>query len=283
MLKGISGSKYFNALEVSVEIGEDSGLTEDCSKEILEFSKILKIQCFQRGQYSSYSSNDYVIAAGWRWLISGVEYSKLIIFHDSLLPRYRGFAPLINALLNKEKEIGVTAIFGDEQYDRGDVIHQISLTVEYPIRIHEAIELISKKYELLAQIVIDKIVRHVLNGVAQLEFDATYSIWLDDVDYLLDWSSTGEEIVHKINTLGPPYSYAQTFLNGERIFISHAKLGAKTNLERAGIGKVLAVRDGFPLVIAAGSPFYILAAIDLNGKSILPLKKFRSRFTNDSI
>ena len=43
-------------------------------------------------------------AIGWRWLIKNE--TNLIVFHDSLLPKYRGFAPLVNSLINKELQGG---------------------------------------------------------------------------------------------------------------------------------------------------------------------------------
>src|SRR5713101_10052442 len=47
------------------------------------------------------------IAISWRWLIGS---RNLIVLHDSLLPKYRGFNPLVSALINGETKIGVTAI-----------------------------------------------------------------------------------------------------------------------------------------------------------------------------
>lgn len=46
----------------------------------------------------------YKFAIGWRWIISSID--KLVVFHDSLLPKYRGFAPLVNSLINKENRGG---------------------------------------------------------------------------------------------------------------------------------------------------------------------------------
>lgn len=42
----------------------------------------------------------YKFSIGWRWLFQNEK--NLIVFHDSLLPKYRGFAPLVNSLINKE-------------------------------------------------------------------------------------------------------------------------------------------------------------------------------------
>ena len=51
----------------------------------------------------------FCIAIGWRRLISGIE-GRLIVLRDSLLPKYRGFAPTVAQLLAGESEIGVTAL-----------------------------------------------------------------------------------------------------------------------------------------------------------------------------
>ena len=94
----------------------------------------------------------YSIAIAWRWLIPIETHNTLIILHDSLLPKYRGFAPLVNMLINHEPSIGVTALFANEEFDRGDIICQKSDSVVYPIRIDEAIEKVSKLY---VEIVLD--------------------------------------------------------------------------------------------------------------------------------
>ena len=49
------------------------------------------------------------------------------------MPKYRGFAPLVNSLVNGEKIIGVTALFASEEYDNGDIIMQSSVDITYPI------------------------------------------------------------------------------------------------------------------------------------------------------
>ena len=87
---------------------------------------------------------DYQLAIGWRWLISGTE--NLIVLHDSLLPKYRGFAPLVNSLINGEQEIGVTAIWAGPEFDAGEIIFQEKAGICYPIKIQEAIEIVSGLY-----------------------------------------------------------------------------------------------------------------------------------------
>ena len=87
-----------------------------------------------------------MIVAGWRWLLPSTE--KLIVLHDSLLPRYRGFNPLVSQLIDKEERLGVTAFFASDRYDCGDIINQPSIKVSYPLKINEAIERVCNCYQV---------------------------------------------------------------------------------------------------------------------------------------
>ena len=76
---------------------------------------------------------DIIVANNWRtWLPAEVfdapKYGTLNI-HDSLLPKYTGFSPLIWALINGEEEVGLTAHLMDEELDAGDIVLQRSTTV----------------------------------------------------------------------------------------------------------------------------------------------------------
>jgi len=77
----------------------------------------------------------------------------LITFHDSLLPRYRGFAPLPTALINGDAEVGVTALLASRKYDRGDIIAQRRLVLSYPVKVRQVIDSIAPLYaELVTEI-----------------------------------------------------------------------------------------------------------------------------------
>lgn len=81
----------------------DKNMKKDYFKEIKQLCKKYKITFFDRN--SDYFKKEkkfvgYKFAIGWRWIISNSDY--LIVFHDSLLPKYRGFAPLVNSLVSNE-------------------------------------------------------------------------------------------------------------------------------------------------------------------------------------
>jgi methionyl-tRNA formyltransferase len=92
-----------------VIVGRDNNVTEDYADQIISLCEQIRIPHFERNE-SHQITSEYSIAISWRWLICGST-SKLIVLHDSLLPKYRGFAPLVNMLINKEPKIGVSAIF----------------------------------------------------------------------------------------------------------------------------------------------------------------------------
>ncbi len=82
---------------------KDESMKEDCFKAIEALAIKQKIKFLNRFENITELEslpNVYKFAIGWRWLIKNE--SNLIIFHDSLLPKYRGFSPLVNSLINKE-------------------------------------------------------------------------------------------------------------------------------------------------------------------------------------
>ncbi len=121
----------------------DQNLVDDAFDQIAKLCNHNGIPFFEKNKPASLLST-YTFAISWRWLINDVE--NLIVLHDSLLPKYRGFAPLPTALIKGEDKIGVTALFADEEFDRGDILGQKQTSVSYPIKIKAAIELVSRLY-----------------------------------------------------------------------------------------------------------------------------------------
>ena len=83
------------------------------------------------------------IAVSWRYMlpldINNFLRVSLIVFHDSLLPRYRGFAPTPTAIINGENVIGVTALFAASGVDDGDIILQREIKISHDKYMHEII------------------------------------------------------------------------------------------------------------------------------------------------
>lgn len=261
---------------------EDKAVLEDYTKDIRELASDYNIPCFFRGGEPKNEVSDYIFSISWRWLIDHHE-NRLIVFHDSLLPRYRGFAPLVNMLINKEDKIGVTAIFGAKGYDEGAIIAQASTRVTYPIKIIEAINLNMSNFERLALELVDKIAAgDNLVGSEQKESEATYSIWRDEQDYRIDWSCSASDIRAFVDAVGYPYLGAKTKIDDETWVTVHDVEEVEDRAcELRHLGKVIYIENGMPVVICGEGLIKIKSAVVTGSnqhQSLLPLNKFRVRF-----
>jgi len=262
-------------------IGQDDGLDDDYSSRLATFCGQYEIGYSLRKDISYGEGEfDLFLAVGWRWIIRDILPEKLIVFHDSLLPRYRGFAPLVNALINKETVIGVTALLGAEDYDRGNILLQKTLEISYPTNIALEIKRISIAYADLAVELIAKLNSEAIAGFGypQDENEATYSLWRDEEDYRIDWNDTANNIAHFISCVGSPYRGASSLLNGDIVRIVNARVKADIKIENRSPGKVIFVEENLPVVVC-GSGLLVLAEVrNEQGESVLPLKHFRVKF-----
>lgn len=280
VLNALINQKY-TFLISEVIVGRDNNIDNDFADEIIALCKSNHINCFERRDDYLVLA-DYSIAISWRWLIHNSK-SKLIVLHDSLLPKYRGFAPLVNMLINNESEIGVSAIFASDEYDKGDIIAQSSTTINYPIRISKAIDLISLNYIDVVIRVFDTLNRDgAIIASKQKEELATYSLWRDENDYFINWQDDANTILNFINAVSSPYKGAATFIGEERkIRILDAELVNDVYIENRDVGKVIFIKDGYPIIVCRVGLLKLLNVIDdKTNESILPLRNFRTRFTS---
>ncbi|XOV89463.1 MAG: formyltransferase family protein [Pseudomonadota bacterium] len=270
-------------ISIVVVIGQDPEVLNDYSSDIETVCRSKGLEFCYRREYESFRVDKHSphlhIAIGWRWLIRGIPTAELVVFHDSLLPRYRGFAPLVNALLNFEREIGVTALYATEQYDRGPIIAQQSLQVTYPTTIQKEIHRISHCYADLADEVIELYSAGALpEGRVQIEASATYSLWRDEVDYFIDWNWDASYIENFINCVGYPYSGAKSKLNGKHITVQEGLVVGDVTIENRTPGKVIFLDDVGPTVVCGTGLIKITKMTDGENAQI-ELSKFRSRFS----
>lgn len=263
-----------------VVVGRDASVLKDYEAEIIEFCLKNHIKVVRRDDFDGVRT-EYAVAISWRWLIRHPQ-DRLIVFHDSILPKYRGFAPLVNSLINGEPRIGVSAIFGGGEYDSGNIITQSVMHVEYPIKINNAISLICDCYVRCAETVFEAIASNKnIVSFAQAEEDASYSVWRDELDYAIDWSRSSTFIRRFIDAVGFPYKGAYTLLDGVKVRVHAAVEYPDKKVENRCSGKVLLLSEGKPVVICGQGLLRIEEAIiedDAGGRSLSDLGKFRMRF-----
>ena len=136
--------------------------------------------------------------------------------HGSLLPAYRGAAPIHRAILNGEKESGVSIMYLDAGMDSGDVI----LSRAIPIDENETTGGLHDKLCRLGTELLLEALRRIENGQAtrtpQDPTAATFAPMLQKEDERVDWSRSAQAVHNQIRGLNP-YPGAYTFYQGKRL------------------------------------------------------------------
>lgn len=279
VLEGLVQNNFTPLIE-AVVVGRDKKVLDDYADAIIDLGQQNKVDVYERWQ-AILPVTGYAMAIAWRWIIDcDKESTRLITFHDSILPEYRGFAPLVNQLINGEKELGVTAFFAAEEFDRGAVIAISKISITYPIKIREAITKISGCYCELALSIFNKIAdSQKLSANPQDESRATYSLWRDETDYRIDWNRSAAYIQRFIHAVGFPYLGASSMIGSRKIRVMEAALADDVKIINRDVGKVLFMKDGRPTVVCGSGLIQITEAhFDDDGTSVLPLSRFRIRF-----
>lgn len=139
--------------------------------------------------------------------------------HPSLLPKYRGAAPIQRAIIDGEKQTGVTIILMDEGEDTGDIVTQKPVKIE---REDTAISLKDKLSKIAADILIEVVDKTQESGdlphIPQKDDEATYAPKLTKEDGKIDWSKSAEDTYNLVRG-SLPWPGAYTYYNGKMIKI----------------------------------------------------------------
>ena len=220
-------------------------------------------------------------AISWKYYIS-LEINhyledELIVFHDSLLPKYRGFAPTPTAIINGEKEVGITALFASEQIDCGDIILQKKIAVgadKYIVDIikEEAVVYAEMLIEIMERIQIGNLI-----GIPQDESKATYSLWRNIEDCHINWNGDAREIYNFIRALGFPYLGAYTYAEGRKIIIDRSNIvDYELNFEKRDSGKIWKISNNNAIVVCGSGLLRIERAHYEDGE-VAAFRKLRVR------
>jgi len=257
----------------------DKGLAKDYREEIADFCAKNKLRFYDRSERPSIGT-EYGLAVSWRWMVNQGR-SRLIVFHDSLLPRYRGFNPLVTALINGDTTIGVTALYATGDYDRGDIISQSSSTISYPITIQEAIKTTLANYRELAFEIAESLFHdQALLGTPQCEAQASYSLWRDEEDYFINWTEPATTIRRTVDAVGFPYRGAAATMDGKVVRVLKAQDLPDVRIANRTCGKVIFVQDSRPVVVCGKGLLRIDEMVDESGNPVTSLSRFRTRFNH---
>jgi len=220
-----------------------------------------------------------ILCAGWRYLIGDrvleLLNGRVIVAHDSLLPKLRGFAPLVTAMLIGDTETGVTFLKAGSGVDDGPILWQDRVTIGPTDTIGDLIEKLLPLYQRGTELFLTG---KLSNETPQDSASATYSIWRDERDYFIDWNWDASYIERFIRALGNPYAGARTRLGGKVVVIQRATVVEDLRFAVRQPGKVWAIdQQGRPVVVC-GSGMLRIESGTLDGYPLLPLSRLRLRF-----
>jgi len=191
-----------------------------------------------------------------------------INIHASLLPRYRGAAPLNWCIINGETETGVTTMLMDVGLDTGDMLLKKATPIdpdEDTSSLHDRLSLIGA--DLLHE-TLDLLVQGKLVPEKQDDALSCYAPMLKKEDGLIDWTRDARTIRNLVRGM-TPWPGAFTYLDGKLVKVYRARIGEGEGAP----GTVLdAGRDGIEVACGGGS--LLLDELQLEGKKRLPVRDF---------
>ena len=169
---------------------------------------------------------DIAFVVGCRVLIPsrvyGIPKFGMLGVHDSLLPDYRGFAPLNWAIINGERSTGVTLFHLGEAVDDGDIVSQRSIDISPADHASCVYEKICKE---TCDLILDAIPLLKLDSALRTRQDlsaGSFSCSRSPNDGMIDWAAPTDVIFNMIRALSYPFPGAFTYYRGKKLTIQEA-------------------------------------------------------------
>jgi len=192
--------------------------------------------------------------------------------HGSLLPKYRGAAPIHRALINGDIKTGVTTMLINERMDAGDIL----LTRNTEIRVDDDTGHVSERLRMIGADLMVETLDGIEKGentpVKQEEGEATYAPKIVKEECRINWSRAAGEIHNFIRGL-TPFPGAHPFLEEKRMIISGAEL-RDPNLDRSGKPGEITGCTQKGISVAAGEGTVLITGLRPEGKRDMKASEF---------
>lgn len=205
-----------------------------------------------------------------------LDYPKYgcINIHASLLPKYRGSAPIEWAIMNGEKETGITLMYMDVGMDTGDMIDKVTYTIKDTDDNGSIHEELSK----LGSIILEKNLENIINGnttrIKQDDSLSTLAPMITRDMEELDFNNNGESIINKIKAFSPA-PLVNTKINDEEVKIKKAHFIKKDNPK---VGNI--VINNKELYIECLDGYVYIDIIKPAGKKEMDIKSYLNGLKN---
>ncbi|PWM27606.1 MAG: methionyl-tRNA formyltransferase [Oscillospiraceae bacterium] len=224
-------------------------------------------------------SPDVIVVAAYgkllpNYVLNTPKYGCVNI-HASLLPRWRGAAPIQRCIMAGDKKTGITTMLMDEGLDTGDILE----SSETEISDTDNFETLHNRLSMLGAELIVSTLRKIENGKRenlrrkQSNENTTYAAKIEKSDCVINFEKSNVEIFNTIRALSPsPLSYSM--LHGKRIKFTEAKLpSATTEYKNAVPGTVVSVSEGI-ITVKCGKGNIEITGVLPEGKKRTPSADF---------
>lgn len=228
---------------------------------------------------------DLMMTVNWRYLIPASVYRRprlgTFVFHDSLLPEYRGFSPTVWAIINGEDHTGVTLFEMADSVDAGDILDQERISIGPDDTISVVMERVTEAYLML----LERNLRRLLDGTAprfpQDHTKATFTCKRLPEDNLIDWTQPSERIYNLIRAVTAPYPGAYTYFEGKKLTVWSAQRLPDFPCYIGRVpGRVVEIQPGIGTVVLTGDGALLLTSVQLEGQDVTCAADVVNRITH---
>lgn len=245
------------ALEHGIEVYQPQSLKTDEAYEYLE-------------KYEP----DYIIVAAYgkilpKRILDLPKYACINV-HGSLLPRYRGAAPIQRSVLAGDKVTGITTMLMGEGLDTGDMLLKSEFEIDINATSGEVFDALARSAPDLLMETIQKFTKGEIIPEKQNESEATHAAMLSKDEAVIDWNKSAAEIHNLVRGMAP-WPVAYTDYNGKKLKIFTSRLTCENTPLSAGKLK----EDKNKILVACGDGMLLeIVSLQLEGGKRLEAKQF---------
>lgn len=268
-------------------VGRDGIIRKSPIKEVAEKNMILVLQpenLKEEWQLVTDLKPTLIVTCAYgqivpRELLVYPEYGCINV-HASLLPKLRGGAPIHRAIINGDKETGITIMHMNPRLDEGDMISQTKIEIEET----DTASTLHDKLSILGRNLLLETLPSIIDGTAkripQNNDEATYAFNIKPEDEKIDFSKTKRQIYNQVRGLNS-WPGAYTLLKGKRMKIYSCRLTDNVYSNRFDGEIVTLYKDGIGVKVSNGE--IIITELQLEGKKKMNAEDFLNGFQNKEV
>lgn len=248
-----------------------------CLEHNARFLEAKKVGAENLSSFWENNQIDLMLVVSWRYMIPARIYQRgrlgTFVFHDSLLPKYRGFSPTVWSIINGESSTGVTLFEIASEIDAGPIIAQKKVEISETDTIAMVMNRVTEAYLLLLETYFQKLLDNSAVRTPQIQNDATFTCKRLPEDNLIDWHDSCARIYNLIRAVTYPYPGAFTYVDGRLLRIWAAEKIPYPKYVGFVPGRIVEIRPNVGAVVIVPGGALLLTRVQFDGQDICTADK----------